>query len=300
MSQLSQFTRTRHFSKRTLYTSGSGTFTPQSGTNYFLVIGMGGGGGGGGGGLRTATLHQSYSHSGGAGGAGGAGGFGAILLPNTASSYPYVVGAGGTGGAGKASTQGNGTGGTAGGDTIFYANSSTNALITFGKGGAGSGGPQQAASSVSASGQEGYGGSVIIGGNLTHAGGIATNSSSVPATGYPQLTGGELILPGGIGGWANYGCAVMCADGTVGSSPTGWVSEPPYSFIGNGGGPGAGSFMGSGGNGGNGAISGTAQNGGNGSGYGAGGGGGGGCGISGTAGTGGNGSAGFLLILELL
>ena len=86
-------------------TTGSGTFTPQSGTQWMRVTLVGGGGGGSG----TAA-------NGTFGWGGGAGGNAAFWIKNTAAPYAYSVGVGGTAGA-LGGTLG-GAGGT-GGATSF-------------------------------------------------------------------------------------------------------------------------------------------------------------------------------------
>lgn len=91
------------FSVQTL--SGSGTYTPTSGTISILVemIGAGGGGGGGSQGIGAP----------GGGGGGGGGSYLRKFILSPAASYAYAVGAGGAGGAAGANAGANG------GDTTF-------------------------------------------------------------------------------------------------------------------------------------------------------------------------------------
>jgi hypothetical protein len=92
-----------------VFTSGSGTYTPTSGTKSILIKIWGAGGGGG---------QASYSNCAGSnqsGGGGGGGGYCEGFIASVAASYSYAVGTGGSG----AYSSGCPTGGTAGGNTTF-------------------------------------------------------------------------------------------------------------------------------------------------------------------------------------
>lgn len=103
---------------RTVYTSGSGTYTTPDGVAAILVECVGGGGGGGG-------VDQAVTNSA-AGGGGGAGGYAATLIQSPNATYAYSVGAGGPGGTAGLND------GTAGSDTTW---DSTTIIARGGRGG---------------------------------------------------------------------------------------------------------------------------------------------------------------------
>jgi len=118
----------------TIYTSGSGTYTPPVGAKYLIVECQGGGGGGGG----NGTANTSF---------GGGGGGGAYYIKRfTPASYSYSVGAGGTG--------------TPAGS---YADGSNGGNSTFGGMTASGGGGGKKGSTAARNGDGGPGGSTYTG-----------------------------------------------------------------------------------------------------------------------------------------
>lgn len=109
---------------RTIYTSGSGTYTVPLGCKHLRVKGISGGGGGGG-------VDGQGSSTAGMGGSGQAGGEAEKWIENPSASYTYSVGANGVGGAAGQNA------GTNGGDTTFTDGGSTNIDIPGGDGGPG-------------------------------------------------------------------------------------------------------------------------------------------------------------------
>lgn len=88
----------------TVYTSGSGTYTPPANAQYLHIKMVGGGGGGAGGGL--------YASNGYSGPGGGAGGYIEAIINSPLSSYSYAIGAGGTAGSAGSGGYAGGSGGS--------------------------------------------------------------------------------------------------------------------------------------------------------------------------------------------
>lgn len=106
----------------TIYTSGSGTYTPPAGVKSLMVTCVGGGGGGGGvNGISGDTAESAP---------GGGGGVCKKFIASPAASYSYAVGAGGAGGPAGANA------GSAGGATTFSGGAVS---LTANGGGAGFG-----------------------------------------------------------------------------------------------------------------------------------------------------------------
>lgn len=169
------------------YLTGSGTYTPTSGTTSIVFDMLGGGGAGGG---APATASNTYS----CGGGGGAGSFLRKRLTTGFSSVSYSVGAGGTAASGaKGGTGGSSTfstysaaGGT-GGDIAGAA-----AQLAYAAGGAGSSTPSD--------------------GDLVYQG----------AVGSLGLMGSTDFAVGGNGGGSVYGTGGGGAGGAAGSTGTGY------------------------------------------------------------------------------
>lgn len=187
---------------RQLFTSGSGTYTPTSGTATIVVEVQAGGGGGGGAAQAAASAA--------AGGGGGAGGRAIKRITGVSGTYAYAVGAGGAGGTaganngtdgsdstfgGTITTKGGkgGTGGAAGAVGAFTAAGAGGAVSTGGDQNGG-GAPGQAGIVLSGTvAAAGLGGSTALGG-----GGLAatTERAGFAATGYGAGGGGGCCLGG--------------------------------------------------------------------------------------------------------
>ncbi len=181
-----------------ILTSSSGTYTPTSGTVYFVVRGIAGGGGGAG---CTSNTPSSM----GAGSGGGAGGYGEAIV-TASGTYSFACGAAGSagtagnnGGNGGQSTFGSvldlagGIGGTAVNATLlgFAAGGLGGANTTSGWGFQGSPG-EKAFATASVGGFAGNGGSSPMGGG--------GNSTSAIAAGQVAGTAGTGHGAGGGGG----------------------------------------------------------------------------------------------------
>lgn len=153
----------------TVYTGGSGTFTPGTNTKTLRVECIGGGGSGGGsdGGANASAASG-----------GGGGGYSATFVTSLAASYAYAVGAGGVAPAAGANP------GNAGGDTTFGA-------VCTAKGG--SGGGAGAAAGTSA-------GFVIGGAGGSAAAGVGDVKASGNAGRAAQRVSGTVGLASGGGG----------------------------------------------------------------------------------------------------
>jgi hypothetical protein len=246
---------------RTVFTSGSGTWTAPSGVtsvDYLLV----GGGGGGGGGSGT--------------GSGGGGGGGSVktgtLSVTPGESYNYTVGSGGAGGAGSSSTEVNGIAGadsvfdvvTANGGGLGYRSREKNSSDSYGAGGNAQSGDTPTTG--------GSGGNVRDGGGENPNDGAAGGGGGAGGAGVTTTSNGTDNNRGGAGGAGIssnlkdgssliYGAGGKGADegttGFIGISSTtpiniGLPGANGAANTGNGGGGGASHFLG-----GNGAPGGT-------------------------------------------
>ena len=140
-----------HLKGITPLTSGTGaTYTLPPNVRAIYVECVGGGGGGGG-------VDGQGAGTGAGGGGGAGGGYVAKLITSPSSSYTYTIGAGGTGGASGANS------GTVGGDTTFTDGTIT-LTATSGNGGSGLTASASNAHYNQATGGDGTGGDVGIGG----------------------------------------------------------------------------------------------------------------------------------------
>lgn len=182
--------------------TGSGTYTPTSGTTSIWVRGVGGGAGGANGGGGTAL----------GGGGGGAGAYGESWISSVAASYAYACGAGGAAGPnnGAASTFGtagatlNLGGGNAGGSPTGTGPVSGGAGGTFTTGTFGYNGAGGGYGGNVGSGGGGHGGSSPLGGGAPGAG--AANGSN--GTGYGAGGAGGSGV-GATGGAGTNGCFIV-------------------------------------------------------------------------------------------
>lgn len=159
---------------RTVYLSGSGTYTPPPGCKAILVECVGGGGSGG----SVAGVASAS----GVGGAGAGGSYANKLIASPAASYAYVVGAGGAAPAAGANN------GNAGGDTTFGA------TLVVAKGGGGGNGITASTIYEGAAGGVAQAGSV---GDVTIAGSDGTTGISLSATAQVPSLGGAAASGGG-------------------------------------------------------------------------------------------------------
>lgn len=185
-----------------IFTSGSGTYTPTSGTKAILVECVGAGGGGGG---------AAYSAPNTACGAGGGGaGYVKKLITSPSASYAYTVGAGGAGG-----VAGNNNG-AAGTNTTF---GSAFIIAIAGAGGAGA----AATAGVLINYSPGAGGGAS-GGDVNIPGSAGLFAWQMQ-TGYPFGSQGGVSMLGVVDGisWNGAGFAgnnYGCGGGGAGSTST--------------------------------------------------------------------------------
>jgi len=166
------------FLKRTVYTSGTNTFSPLSQSNSLYVTVVGGGGGGGASGTGNNNNVQ----------AGGGGGSGAMTIKkyavSTSATYTAVVGGGGAGGVAPSN---NGTAGT--------LSSFTDTQINGAGGSGGVYGPNIAAAPQTALG--GVGGAANANGDINDAGAPGGCSFRTAAGSAKSGAGGSSTFGGG-------------------------------------------------------------------------------------------------------
>jgi len=181
----------------TYLTSGTAaTYTTPANVRAIYVECVGGGGGGGG-------VDGQGSGTGGGAGGGAGGGYVAKLITSPSATYTYTIGAGGTGGAAGAN------GGTVGGDTTFTDGTIT-LTATSGNGGGGITASASNAYYNQATGGDGIGGDVGIGGQR---GGARSRGTFVQYYGgygggsfFGQGGGGNAGTNASGGNGTNYGC----------------------------------------------------------------------------------------------
>lgn len=206
------------FLKRTIYTSGSGTFAKDSKTRILFVTGVGGGAGAGG-----ADRNAGPQPAAGAGG--GAGGTFQKLITSPGDTYAYAVGAAGSGGG--AGATGNNGGNTTFGTALLTANggsggagmspNTTVLVVTGGTGGTASGGDinftgQSGGVGIrfdSASLIAGRGGNTPFGTGGREVGSVSTSIAPSDATGYGSGGGGGIASGSDQGGGAGAGGLII-------------------------------------------------------------------------------------------
>jgi Collagen triple helix repeat (20 copies) len=193
-----------------VYSTGSGTYTPSSGTKAIHVKMVGGGGAGG-----SASFACTGSYHAGSGG--GAGGYCEGLITSLASSYSYAVGAGGTTYSGTTcATNAAPLYGGSGGTTTFG---------TFtANGGAGG------ANSVNGYGLPGGSGGTASGGSINLTG--SSGFYAVASTSMEAGEGGGSVFgdgaPAGRGFNGNLSGINAVSPGSGGSGALGWSGSTWY------------------------------------------------------------------------
>ena len=194
-------------SNKTIYTSGSGTYTVPANCTFLTVTIVGAGGGGGGGGGESISSGHFYA----AGGGGGGGGGEVIIVEfytSAGTEFSYSVGVGGTGGAPGPPDEG-GSNGTNGGGSSFGGYTANGGL-------------------------GGGGGIDYIAGGEGGAGGAGGSGGSSPSININGTAGnaGEAAGNGGKGGSGGLSC--INAIGVGGSGGNGWTLASPAESGGDG------------------------------------------------------------------